>query len=72
MQTTVIVSVLQDIALVLFCLGLVLGVAMSCDLRVAEMVADDPGIAWRFGVAGANKERCEQRLLPESVGGERR
>lgn len=72
MQTTVIVSVLQDIALVLFCLGLVLGVAMSCDLRVAEMVADDPGMAWRFTVVGPGTQR-DMPLLPlGSPGGELR
>lgn len=51
--------------------GPAVGIAMACDLHVAEMVADDPDVAWHFGVGGATRGRESRLLLPESTGGER-
>ena len=52
--------------------GLAVAVAMACDLRVTKMVADDPGVAWRFMAAGPRTQRDIPLLPPGSAGGELR
>lgn len=50
--------------------GAAVGIAMACDLRVAEMVADDSGMAYCFAAVGSGARQDVPLLPPGSPGGE--